>query len=440
MPTSDWITIKFKNKKGERHKMKEVIIASGVRTPIGAYCGMLRDVPVQKLAAIVLNEAIKVATVKPEEVDDVVLAQAYSNGEAANLGRMALLEAGWPVEIPGFTLDRRCCGGVQAIWSGTMEIQTESAEIVVAGGADSMSRAEFYVPGDYVKWGVGGKTDPKWGFSPRQHGSLALWGMPFYDRIQRGRPMHQPIERFGELNSMMTWAEAAAKNEGISREEADKWSLRSHQKAIAATDSGKFKEEIVVVPIAQKGGEIILDTDETPRRDTSLEKLAKLRPVYPDGVCTAGNSSSENDGAAAMVLMTLEKAREHKVKPMAYLKSFAVAGADPTLTYPSVPVSVNKALKKAGLTLDEIDLIEIQEAFAVQALADAKLMGISKKDLDSKVNVNGSGISLGHPIGATGVIRLVTLVHEMVRRNSQYGLLTICGGGGLGICAIVERK
>ena len=419
--------------------MQKVVIASGVRTPIGAYCGMLRDIPVEKLAALVLNEVIKRANVKPEEVDDVILAQAYSNGEAANLARMALLEAGWPVEVPGLTLDRRCCGGVQAIWSGAMEIQTENAEIVVAGGVDSISRAEFYIPGDYIKWGVGGKTDPKWGVFPRQHGSLALWGMPFYDRIQRARPRHQPMERFGELSSMMVWAETAAKEEGISREEADKWSVRSHERAIAAIDAGKFKEEIVPVLTTEGREEVLRDTDETPRRDTSLERLARLRPVYPDGICTAGNSSSENDGAAALVLTTPEKAKELKVEPLAYFLSFAVAGADPTLTYPAVPASVNKALEKAGLTLDQMDLIEIQEAFAPQALADAKLMGIREEDLDKKVNVNGSGISLGHPIGATGAMRLVTLVHEMARRNARYGLLTICGGGGLGICVIIEK-
>jgi len=342
--------------------MKEVVIASAVRTPIGAYCGMLREVPVEKLAALVLNEAIKRANIKPEEVDEVVLSQSYPNGEAPNLARRALLEAGWPVEIPGFTLDRRCCSGVQAVWNGTMLIQTDNAEVVVAGGADSMSRAEFYIPGECFKWGVGGKSDPKWGFSPRNHGSLSLWGIPFYDRIQRARPMHQPVDKFGELNSMMTWADTAAQKENISREEADKWSVRSHQRAIAAMDSGKFKEEIVPVPVVEKGKEAMLDTDETPRRDTSLEALAKLRAVYPGGVCTAGNSSSENDGAATIVLMTPEKAKEHKVAPLAYFRSFAVAGADPTLTYPSVPIAVNKALKKAGLTIGEMDLIEIQEA------------------------------------------------------------------------------
>lgn len=420
--------------------MNDVVIGSGVRTPIGAYCGVLRDFPVEKLAAMALNEAIKRANVKSEEVENVILGQSYQNGEAANLARMAVLEAGWPTEIPGFTLDMRCCSGVQSIWSAALQIQAGDADIVVAGGTDSMSRAEFYISGEYIKWGVGGKSDPKWGFFPRSHGSLSLWGIPLYDRVQRARPMSQPIGRFGELNSMMTWAETAAKQEGISREEADQWALRSHQRAVAATESGKFKQEIVPVPIQEKEGQVMRDTDETPRKDTTLQQLAKLRPVYQGGICTAGNSSGESDGAAALVLMTPQKAKEHNVKPMAYFRSFAAAAADPTLTYPAVPLAVNRALKKTGLTLDQIDLIEIQEAFAAQALADAKLMGIRPEDMDNKVNVNGSGISLGHPIAATGAIRLVTLTHEMGRRNVRYGLLTICGGGGLGICVIVERR
>ena len=420
--------------------MNEVVITSAVRTPIGAYCGVLRDIPVEKLAAGVLNAAIERSNVKPEEVDEVVLAQSYANGEASNLARMALLTAGWPVEIPGYTLDRRCCSGIQAIWNAAMQIQTGNAEIVVAGGAESMSRSEFYIPGEYVKWGVGGRRDEKWGVAPRGHGNMDLWGMPIYDRIQRGRPMSQPVERFGELSSMMVWAEAAAKDEGISREEADQWALRSHQRAIAAIDAGKFKDEILPVSVPVKGGEESIDTDETPRRDTSMEKLAKLRPVYADGICTAGNSSSENDGAVATVLMTPESAEKHKVKPMVYLKSFGVAGADPMLTYPAVPKSVDVALARAGLTIEDIDIVEIQEAFAAQALADAKLMGLSGEVLDAKVNVNGSGVSLGHPIGATGGMRLTTMANEMVRRNLRYGLVTVCGGGGLGITAVVERR
>jgi len=419
--------------------VKDVVIASGVRTPIGRYGGSLRDIPVYKFTSLVLNEALKRAHLEPAMVDDVIMGQSYQNGECANGARMALLEAGWPNEVPGVTLDRRCCSGLDAIFFGVMKIQTDNADIVVAGGMDSMSQAELYIPGD-IKWGLGGRSDEKWGFMPRGHGALSIWGIPFYDRIQRARVMSQPIERFGELNSMMTWAETAAKKEKISRQEADEWAVRSHQKAIDAIDSGKFSEETVPIPIPQKKGEpLAFTTDETPRRDTTLEKLTKLRPVYPDGVCTAGNSSTENDGAAAVVLMAEAKSKELGIEPMAYFRSCALAGSDPTLTYPAVPASVSKALAKAGITIERVNLIEIQEAFAVQALADARMMGITQEDLDDKINVNGSGISLGHPIAATGAMRLVTLLHEMRRLGSRYGLETICGGGGLGIAAILEK-
>jgi len=418
--------------------MENVVIVGGARSPIGSYGGALRDIPAYKLAALVLNGLVKRAHIEPACVDDVIMGQSYQNGECANGARMALLEAGWPHDVPGVTLDRRCCSGLDAVFFGVMKIQTGNADIVVAGGMESMSQAELYIPGD-LKWGLGGKIDGKWGFMPRGHGALSMWGIPLYDRIQRARVMSQPIERFGELNSMMTWAETAAKNEKITRQEADRWALQSQQKAVSAIDSGKFSEEIIPVPIPQRKGEpVIFDSDETPRRDTTLEKLNKLSPVYSDGVCTAGNSSTENDGAAAVVLMSETKAKELCLEPMAYFISCATAGADPTLTYPSVPAAVNKALHKAGITIDEIDLIEIQEAFAVQALADARLMGIKPEDFDAKLNVNGSGISLGHPIAATGAMRLVTLLHEMKRRGSRYGLETICGGGGLGIAAIFK--
>lgn len=268
-----------------------------------------------------------------------------------------------------------------------------------------------------------------------------MWGIPFFDRIQRARVMSQPIDRYGELNSMMSWAETAAKKEGISRKDADEWALKSHQKAIAAQDEGRFKEEIVPLAIPQKKGKPrAFDTDETPRRDATLEKLAELKTVYPEGICTAGNSSTENDGAGVVVLMAASKAKEMGIKPLAFFQSCAVASTDPTLTYPAVPASVEMALKKANITLDDVDLMEIQEAFAVQALADARLMGVKAKDMDVKVNVNGSGISLGHPIGATGAMRLITLIYEMHRRDAvHYGLETICGGGGQGICAIIKK-
>ena len=421
--------------------MENVVILSCVRTPIGAYGGSLKDIPVYKLGAIVLQELVKRAKIDPAQVEDVIMGTSYQNGECSNGARMAVLEAGWPDSVPGVVLDRRCCSGLESIFFGAMKIQTGNADIVIAGGMESMSQAELYIPGD-IKWGLGGKNHEKYGFMPRGHGALAMWGIPFYDRLQRARVMSQPIARYGELSSMMTWAEAAAKKEKITREEADRWALRSHQRAIAAQDAGKFIEEIVPVPIGKdkSGQTIFFSTDEGPRRETTLEKLAKLKPVYSGGVCTAGNSSTENDGAAAIMLASEKKAKELGIKPLAYFRSCAIAATDPTLTYPAVPMSVQKALQKINISIDQIDLIEVQEAFAVQALADARLSGIKDNVMDEKVNVNGSGISLGHPIGATGVMRLTTLINEMTRRKCRYGLETICGGGGQGICMIVERK
>lgn len=421
--------------------MESVVIAGAVRTPIGRYLGALKEVPAYELGALVLGEAVNRAKLDPEAVDEVIMGQSYQNGESVNIARMSLLAAGWPVEIPGITLDRRCCSGLDAVCFGAMKILSGFADIVVAGGVESMSRTEFYIPGEFMKWGVGGRRDPKWGFMARGHGALSMWGIPLFDRIARARVMSQPVERFGELNSMMSWAEAAARNEGISREEADRWAVRSQQKAAEAMASGKFQEEIVPVTVPQpKGPPVVFDTDEPPRPDSSMAKLSKLPAVYPDGVCTAGNSSTENDGAAAVVLMRRSKADALGIAPLAALISSAVAAGDPTLTYPAVPASVNKALKRIGRTIQEMDLIEIQEAFAVQVLADAKLMGLSASDMEQKVNVNGSGISLGHPVAATGAMRLVTLLYELKRRNARYGLETICGGGGHGIAAVVERS
>ncbi len=374
-------------------------------------------------------------------VDDVIMGSSYQNGECANGARMAVLDAGWPDTIPGVVLDRRCCSGLESVFYGAMQIQTDNAEIVIAGGMESMSQAELYIPGD-IKWGLGGKKHDKYGFMPRGHGALAMWGIPLYDRIQRARVMSQPIGRYGELSSMMAWAEEAARREQITRDEADRWAFRSHQRAVASQEGGRFAQEIVPVPLGKgKDGEtVFFDTDEGPRKETTLEKLAKLKPVTEGGVCTAGNSSSENDGAAAIVLASEKRVRELGLRPLAYFRAGAVAATDPTLTYPAVPAAVGKALRKIGIAIGQIDLIEIQEAFAVQCLADARLSGLTDEDMETKVNVNGSGISLGHPIGATGTVRLTTLLHEMIRRDSRYGLETICGGGGQGICLVVERR
>ena len=407
----------------------EIVITGAARTPIGKYLGSLRDIP-----------AAERSSIDPSRVDDVILGQAYQNGENVNIARVALLTAGWPMEVPGVTIDRRCLSGIEAVSMGAMKIKSGMGDVVVAGGVENMSRTEFYVPGEWIKWGIGGQDDAKWGFMPRGHGALSMWGLPFFDRIQRARVMSQPIKRFGELNSMMTWAEAAAQAENITREQADMWALGSHAKAVKAIESGKFSQETIAVPIPQlKSKPKMFTKDETPRSDVTLAKLTRLSTIYPDGICTAGNSSTENDGAAAVVLMTKEKSHNLQIPYLGELVSFGTAACDPRLTYPAVPAAVTKALSAANLSLADMELIEIQEAFAAQVLADVKLMGLEHEEIAEKVNVNGSGISLGHPIAATGTMRLMSLLHEMHRRQAAYGLVAICGGGGQGIAAVVKR-
>jgi acetyl-CoA C-acetyltransferase len=412
--------------------MKNAVIVSAVRTPIGNFGGSLRTVPAYDLGALVLNEVIRRANLEAGKVDMVIMGQNYQSGEYVNIARMSLLKAGWPVTVPGLTLDRRCPSGFDAICMAASLIQAGNAEIMVAGGVESMSTAEFYLPGD-ARWSVGGTGD-----MPRGHGSLSTWTLPFYDRILRARVMSQPQERFGILPTMMTWAETAAREHGLTREEVDKWAFISNKRACEAIKSGKFKDEITPVPLPQAKGEpTLFNTDERPRPDTTMEALSKLKPVL-GGVCTAGNSSGENDGAAACVMMAEEKAREMGIQTLASLKSFAFSGADPTCAWKSLTLAVESALKKAGLTLDQIDLIEIHEAFAAQALANFKELGITEKDYD-RVNVNGSCVSLGHPLGATGARITTTLLSEMKRRNSRYGMVAICGGGGQGVCGILEK-
>ncbi len=412
--------------------MKEVVILAGVRTPVGRYMGALKDVQPYDLAALVLDGAVRHAGIEPEMVDQIILGQAYQSGEYLNIARMALLKAGWPESIPGVTLDSRCCTGLEVVRHAAAMIASDHAEIIIAGGAESMSNAECYLPGS-IKWGIGGSKD-----RPKGHGDLSMWGVPLYDRVQRARVMSQPEERYGILPAMMSWAETGAAEHSITREQCDQWSVESHRKACAAIEAGKFAEEIVPVRIPQlKGEPIVIDRDENPRPDTTLEALARLKPVL-GGVCTAGNSSTENDSAAAVVVTSASKAVELGVEPLAAFKSCATVGDDPRRTYKTVARAASKALQLAGLTLEDMDLIEIQEAFAAQVLADLVEMGLNPVDC-GRINVNGSGISLGHPIACTGTRVLVTLVHEMKRHGASYGLECICGGGGLGIAAVLER-
>ncbi len=411
--------------------MKEIVIVSAARTPVGRYMGALKEIPAYDLAALILNAVVQRVGISPSLVDEVIMGQSYQNGEYVNIARMAALTAGWPESIPGITMDRRCCTGLDVVCFAAMKIISGQADMVVAGGVESMSTAEFYLQGD-IKWGVGGKRG-----MPRGHGDLSMWGMPFYDRIQRARVMSQPESRYGVLPSMMSWAETAALEEHVSREACDRWALASHRKACEAVEAGRFVDEILPVSVPQpKGDPLTVDQDQGPRADTSFEKLSRLKPVL-GGVCTAGNSSSENDGAAAVIVTSADKAKELGLVPMGKLVSFGVAGDDPRKAYATVPKAVTIALEKGGLSLDQMALIEIQEAFAAQVLADLKQMGLAKDRYDC-VNVNGSGISLGHPIACTGTRVLVTLLHEMKRRDARYGLECICGGGGLGIAAIIE--
>jgi acetyl-CoA C-acetyltransferase len=412
--------------------MNRVGIVSAVRTPIGNFGGSLKSVPAYEMAALVLNESIRRATIKPEMVNLVIMGQNYQSGEYVNIARMGLLLADWPVEIPGITVDRRCPSGVDAVSLGTMMIESGHADIVVSGGVESMSTAEFYLKGD-MRWSIGGTGD-----MPHGHGSLSTWSTPLYDRILRARTMSQPANRFGVLGSMISWGEAAAKEYNISREEADEWAVRSHQRACAAIKDGKFIQEVIPVPVAQKKGPpILFSQDERPRPDSTLDSLAKLKPII-GGICTAGNSSGENDGASTLVLMSEQQMGNLGLRAMAYVKAFAFSGVDPRFAYQSTAKAIDAALTRAGLMIRDIDLIEIHEAFATQVLSNFKQLGFAKNDYE-RINVNGSCIALGHPLGATGARILTTLVYEMNRRNSRYGLVAICGGGGMGAAVILER-
>jgi acetyl-CoA C-acetyltransferase len=412
--------------------MHDVVIVDAVRTAMGRYMGALRHVAAYDLAAQVLDAVLRRSGVPPGQVDQVILGQSYQNGEYVNIARMGLLTAGWPEAVPGTTVDSRCCTGLDVVRLAAAQIAAGQAQIVVAGGVESMSNAEFYLPGS-IKWGIGGS-----GGMPRGHGDLATWGISLYDRIQRARVMSQPVARYGVLPSMMTWAETAAAEEHISREACDRWALESHRKACAAAAAGRFAEEIVPISAEQpKQAPLIFNADETPRSDTSLERLAGL-PAVLGGVCTAGNSSSENDGAAAVLMMSARQAARCGLAPLAAVRACVLVGDDPRRAYRTVPVAAEKALDQVGLDLSRMDLVEIQEAFAAQVLADLKQMGVGPEDYH-RVNVNGSGISLGHPIACTGTRVLVTLLHEMKHRHCRHGLVSICGGGGLGIAGVFER-
>jgi len=401
--------------------MRDAVICMPLRTPVGRYGGTLRDVQAEELAALVVEKVLERSGLPPEKVDDVIFGHCYPNGETPAIGRLAALHAGLPVDIPGFQLDRRCGSGLQAILLAAMEVQTGVADVVLAGGVESMSNAEFYA------------TNLRWG---PNRGEITL-----YDRLDRGR-VTAGTYRYPVPGGMIETAENLRRQYNISRQEQDEYALRSHQRAIAAIESGKFDNEIVPVPVPQKKGEGILFTrDEHPRKDTTLEKLAALTPIRikvdPEATVTAGNASGENDGAACCIVTHPAKADELGLKPLARIVSWAAAGVHPAYMGIGPVPATKKALERAGLTLADMELIELNEAFAAQVLAVTREWGFTEKDFE-RMNVNGSGISLGHPVGATGARIMATLLNEMQRRGARYALETMCIGGGQGIAAVIE--
>ena len=401
--------------------MRRAAIVTPVRTPVGTFGGSLRPVPVEELAATTVRAVVQRSGIDPARIDDVVMAQSYANSEVPGVGRWAALQAGLPVSVPGMQLDRRCGGGLQAIVTAAMMVQSGAADVVIAGGVESMSNIEYY------------STDMRWG---ARSGNVR-----FFDRLERGRERSQPVERFGKISGMIETAENLARDYGITREEADAYALRSHQRTAAAWAAGRFDDEIVPVSVPQrKGDPVVFSKDEGFRADITAESLGKLRVLLPNGTVTAGNASQQNDASAACLIVAEDKLAELGLTPMATLVGWAAAGCEPSHMGIGPVPAVKKLLARLNLKIDDMDLVELNEAFACQVLSVLK--GWEWQDQDAiahKLNVNGSGISLGHPIGATGVRILATLVHELQRRKGRYGLETMCIGGGQGIAAVFER-
>lgn len=400
--------------------MKRAAIVSPLRTPVGAFGGTLKGVPVEELGAAVARAIVERTRLDPARIDDVVFAQSYPNGETPCIGRWVALQAGFPIEVAGMQLDRRCGGGVQALATAAMMVQTGAADVVMAGGVESMSNVEYYT------------TDMRWG---KRAGSVTL-----HDRLDRGRERSQPESRFGRISGMIETAETLAREYGITRAQSDQFAARSHQRAARAQAEGRFDREIVPVSVPQrKGDPLTVTRDEGVRGDTTAESLGKLRALVKEGVVTAGNACQQNDAAAACLVVAEDKLEALGLEPMGWLVGWAAAGCDPARMGIGPVTAVRKVLERTGLQLGQMDLIELNEAFACQALACVKGWGSSMEELEDKLNVNGSGISLGHPVGATGVRIMSTLLHEMQRRKARYGLETMCIGGGQGIAMVFER-
>jgi acetyl-CoA C-acetyltransferase len=390
---------------------EEIVIVSAVRTPIGRYGGSLKNVSSGHLGAIVIEEAIKRASLAPEQISEVILGEVRQSTESSNVGRVAALRAGLPETTPGFTVNRLCASGMQAVTSGVQQILSGQGDIIVAGGTENMSRAPIYL-----------------------RNSRFGEGNPYLvdSHVENGQ---QPIEIYGAELGMGITAENVAERYKISRQDQDVFAVESQQKAAVAINSDKFKDEVVSVEIKEKKKTSLFSKDEHPRPDTSLEKLAKLRPAFKkEGCVTAGNACGRNDGAAVLTIMRGEKARALGLQPLAKIVDWATAGVSPEVMGIGPVPAIERLLKRTNKIIQEIGLIELNEAFAAQALA---VIREAKLDME-KVNVNGGAIALGHPVGATGARIIITLLYEMRRRNEQFGIAALCVGGGQGMAIMLE--
>lgn len=394
--------------------MEDIYIMGAVRTAIGKYGGSLKSVPAHKLGAIVIKEALKRANVDGSMVDEVILGEVRQSTEASNLARCALLEAGLPETVPGFTVNRLCASSMQATFSGCQEIWCGQAQTIVAGGAENMSRAPMYL------------RQGRWGDGP----------MKLVDSNIEAGTTAQPHVIYGSDMSMSRTAENVAERFGITREQQDAFAAESQRRANTAIQAGCFKDEIVPVSVKEKKREFVFETDEFPKPTTTIEVLQKLRPIIkPEGTVTAGNACGLNDGASAIVLMGAQKVKESALKPLARIVGITSAGLEPAIMGYGPVIATRKLLEQTGLTLAEIDLIELNEAFASQSVACIRDLGLDP----AKVNINGGAIALGHPLGCTGTRLIVTLLHNLQRTGGRFGLATLCIGGGQSMATIIER-
>jgi acetyl-CoA C-acetyltransferase len=401
-----------------RSDMRRAAIVAPVRTPVGKFLGALKDVPVEALCSVVIREILARTKLDPALIDDVVFAQSYANSETPCVGRWAALAAGLPLEVPGMQLDRRCGGGLQAIVTAAMMIQSRAADVVLAGGVESMSNIEFY--------------------TTAMRGGARAGNVTLYDRLDRGRERSQPVERFGYISGMVETAENLARDYAITREACDELAAQSHLRAARAWREGRFAQEVVAVSVPQRRGEpVVVHNDEGIRAETTVETLSVLKPMLEGGISTAGNSSQQNDAASACLVVAEDKLTNLGLEPMGFLAGWAAAGCDPARMGIGPVPAVAKLFRRTGLCWKDVDLVELNEAFAAQVLAVLRGWGWDDRD---RLNVNGSGISLGHPIGATGVRIMTTLLHEMKRRGARYGLESMCIGGGQGMAALFERS